>query len=66
MSQPAVAALAPLPFELVYSAEADWARLFRRDGSLLPTEAEAERARAEAAEAELARLRALLDGRVQG
>jgi Uma2 family endonuclease len=60
-------------------AEADWARLFRRDGSLLPTEteaeheraeaeherAEAERERAEAAEAELARLRALLDGRAR-
>jgi transposase-like protein len=54
--------------------EADWVRLFRRDGSLLPTEAEAahqeaaaahqeaaaERQRAEAAETELARLRALL------
>jgi Uma2 family endonuclease len=46
---------------------ADWVRLFRRDGSLLPTEAEAahqeaavERQRAEAAETELARLRALL------
>lgn len=49
---------------------ADWIRLFRADGSLVPTaeeraEAEhlkvlAERQRAEAAEAELARLRALL------
>jgi Uma2 family endonuclease len=47
--------------------EADWVRLFRPDGSLLPIEAEAERQRAETerqraetAEAELARLRALL------
>jgi Uma2 family endonuclease len=40
--------------------EADWVRLFRADGSLVPTEGEAERQRAEAAEAELARLRALL------
>jgi Uma2 family endonuclease len=40
--------------------ETDWIRLFRSDGSLVPTEAEAERQRAEAAEAELARLRALL------
>jgi Uma2 family endonuclease len=53
-------------------AEADWARLFRRDGSPLPTEAEAEheraeaeRQRAEAAEAEVARLRAMLDGRAR-
>jgi Uma2 family endonuclease len=45
----------------------DWVRLFRPDGSLVPTEAEAERQsaeakrqRAEAAEAENARLRALL------
>jgi Uma2 family endonuclease len=59
--------------------EADWVRLFRPDGSLVPTEveaereraeaererAEAERQRAEAAEAELARLRALLEGRDQ-
>lgn len=42
--------------------EADWVRLFREDGSLLPTEGEAERQRADAAEAELARLRALLSG----
>lgn len=47
--------------------ETDWVRLFRADGSLLPTELEAkdqqlktERHRADAAEAELARLRALL------
>jgi Uma2 family endonuclease len=53
--------------------EADWVRLFRRDGSLLPTEAEAalqeaaaERQRAEAAETELARLRALLEERGRG
>jgi len=45
----------------------DWVRLFRPDGSLVPTEAEAERQRADAAdrradaaEAELACLRALL------
>ena len=41
-----------------------WVRLFRPDGSLVPTpeeQAEAERQRAEAAEAELARLRALLE-----
>jgi Uma2 family endonuclease len=53
-------------------AEADWARLFHADGSLLPTKAEAaeKRAeaaeqRAEAAEAELARLRALLGERAR-
>ncbi len=49
--------------------EADWIRLFRADGSLVPTmeeQVEAERQRAEAAEAELARLRALLEGRSQG
>jgi Uma2 family endonuclease len=52
--------------------EADWVRLFRRDGSLVPTEAEdehqraeAERRRAEAAEAEMARLRALLAQKTQ-
>jgi len=38
----------------------DWVRLFRPDGSLIPTKGEAERQRADAAEAELARLRALL------
>jgi Uma2 family endonuclease len=40
--------------------EDDWARLFHRDGSPLPTEAEAHCQRAQAAEAELARLRARL------
>ena len=49
MSQPAVKAL-DLPFELA------WARLFTPDGDLVLTRAEA----AEAAEAEVARLRALL------
>jgi Uma2 family endonuclease len=51
----------------VQKREGDWIRLFRPDGSLVPTEAEAERQRAdeahqraEAAEAEVARLRALL------
>jgi Uma2 family endonuclease len=47
---------------------ADWVRLFRPDGSLVPTRedrAEAAQQRAEAAEAELARLRALLDERGQ-
>jgi Uma2 family endonuclease len=57
--------------------EADWVRLFRPDGSPVPTKAEAEHQRAdaereraeeehrraEAAEAELARLRSLLEGR---
>ena len=45
-------------------SEADWVRLFRPDGSLVPTaeeRAETERRRAEAAEAEVARLRALLE-----
>ena len=48
-------------------SEADWVRLFRSDGSLVPTpeeaereRADAERQRAEQAEAELARLRASL------
>lgn len=43
--------------------EGTWLRLFRPDGSLVPTteeQAAAERERAEAAEAEVARLRALL------
>lgn len=51
----------------VQKREGDWIRLFRADGSLVPTEAEAERQRADAAsqradaaEAEVARLRALL------
>lgn len=57
-----------------------WARLFRPDGTLVPTEteaeheraeaerqkAEAERQRADAAEAELARLRTLLEERDRG
>ncbi len=60
-----------------YRHEADWVRLYHRDGSLVLTDgerehrsaeeadrrAEAERQRAEAAEAELARLRGLLEGR---
>jgi Uma2 family endonuclease len=53
--------------------EADWVRLFRPDGSLVPTREEAERQgadadrqRAERAEAELARLRALLEERDAG
>lgn len=45
---------------LVDGKEGEWGRLFRPDGSLMPTEAEAERLRADAAESELARLRALL------
>ncbi|HEX9944687.1 MAG TPA: Uma2 family endonuclease [Thermoanaerobaculia bacterium] len=54
------------PWQGVWSGkEDDWVRLFRPDGSLVPTEAEAERQRAEAAEAELARLRALLGERGQ-
>lgn len=47
----------------------DWVRLFRPDGTLVPTaqeRAEAEHQRAEAAEAELARLRALLEERGRG
>jgi len=47
----------------VEGREGDWVRLYRGDGSLVPTEAEAERQRAEAAEAELARLCALLEER---
>ena len=57
----------------VEGSTGDWLRLFRPDGSLVPTEAEAERQRAElerpradAAEAENARLRALLDERGRG
>jgi Uma2 family endonuclease len=49
--------------------EADWFRLFRPDGSLVPTSeeiAETERQRADAAEAEIARLRALLRERGEG
>jgi Uma2 family endonuclease len=40
--------------------ETTWLRLFRPDGRMIPTEAEAERQRADAAEAELARLRSKL------
>jgi Uma2 family endonuclease len=43
----------------VQKLEDDWLRLFRPDGSLVPTEAEAERQRADTAEAEVARLRGL-------
>ncbi len=46
--------------------ESTWVRLFHPDGRLVPTPAEradAERQRADAAEAELKHLRALLDGR---
>jgi hypothetical protein len=60
---------------IVDRREYDWVRLFRPDGSLVPTreeraeaaleQADAERQRAEAAEAELARLRALLAERGQ-
>jgi Uma2 family endonuclease len=64
----------------VEDKEADWVRLFRSDGRLIPTEveaerqnaevererAEAERRRADEAEAELARLRALLAERDRG
>lgn len=52
------------PWHGVYDGhEADWVRLFRPDGTLVPTGAEAERQRADAAETELARLRALLEER---
>lgn len=54
---------------VVEGREMDWIRLFRPDGTLVPTaeeQAEAERARADAAEAELARLRALLEERGAG
>lgn len=47
----------------VQEETADWVRLFELDGSLVPTsaeQAEAERQRADAAEAEVARLKALL------
>ena len=55
---------------VVERRKGDWVRLFRPDGSLVPTRAEAERRqteaerrRADAAEAEVARLRALLEER---
>jgi hypothetical protein len=62
---------------VVEGKQADWVRLFRPDGSLVPTQAEAERQQAKAerqraeaerqradlAEAEIARLRALLEER---
>lgn len=44
----------------------DWVRLFRADGTLVPTQAEAQCQRAEAAEAEVVRLRALLEERGRG
>jgi Uma2 family endonuclease len=43
----------------------DWIRLFRPDGSLIPAKVEAEQRRADEAEAELVRLRALLAERGQ-
>lgn len=46
---------------VVESREYDWVRLFRRDGTLVPTPEEAE----EAKDAEIARLRALLEERGQ-
>jgi Uma2 family endonuclease len=51
---------------VIEGRKGDWVRLFRPDGSLVPTpqeETEIERRRAEAAEAEVARLRALLEKR---
>ena len=58
---------------VVDGRERDWFRLFRPDGTLVPTKgelaeaerrrADAERLRADTAEADLARLRALLEGR---
>jgi len=52
----------PLPGTL----EVDWVRLFHPDGSLVLTQAEAERQRADMAESEIARLRALLEERGRG
>jgi len=46
-------------------AEADWVRLVHANGDPLPTQAEAAEQRAEAAEAEVARLRALLEERAR-
>jgi len=54
---------------VVDGRKGDWVRLFHADGSLVPApeeQAEAERRRAEAAEAEIARLRTLLDERSRG
>ena len=58
---------------VVDGRKGDWLRLFHPDDTLVPTEAEAERQhaeeerqRAETAEAELARLRALLEERGRG
>jgi len=58
---------------VVKRRKGDWVRLFRPDGTLVPTEVEAERQqaeterqRADAAEAEIARLRALLEERGRG
>lgn len=45
--------------------EDDWIRLFRRDGSMIPTEAEAASQRADEAEAEVRRLRSLLGERAE-
>ena len=45
---------------VVEGEETSWARLFTTDGGLVPTRAEAAETRAETAEAEVARLRALL------
>ncbi|MFL6235436.1 MAG: hypothetical protein ACJ76N_20030 [Thermoanaerobaculia bacterium] len=45
----------------VETREYDWVRLFRPDGTLVPTPEEAEAAK----DAEIARLRALLEERVQ-
>ncbi len=60
----------------IQGRRSDWVRLFRPDGTLVPTaeeraeaerrQTETERQRAEAAEAELARLRALLEERGRG
>jgi hypothetical protein len=44
----------------VEGEETAWARLFTPDGDLVPTLAESANQRAEAAEAEVSRLRALL------
>lgn len=54
---------------VVEHREGDWVRLYRPDGSLVPSKderIEVERQRAEAAEVELARLRALLDEHGRG